>query len=50
MFHSQQTCEAGQCSPYFIDKGTSALLALDRYILHKCNCYIVFKLRKTDTK
>lgn len=50
MFHSQQSCEAGQCSPYFTDTGTSALLALDLYILHKCNCPIIFRLKKTENK
>lgn len=50
MFHSQQSCEAGQCSPYFTDTGTSALLALDHYILQKCNCPIIFRLKKPENK
>lgn len=50
MFHSQQSCGAGQCSPYFTGKGISAVLALDHCILHQCNCSIIFRLRNIENK
>lgn len=50
MFHSQRCCGAGQHSPYFTDKGTSAVLALDHCILRQCNCSIIFRLRNIENK